>query len=177
MSQAVVVKRRGALIVVASTLFFASAAFAASADEKFMVQAAQDGAAEVAMGRMAQAKGSQPAVQEFGQRMVQDHSAAGAELKSIAATQGVQLPDGPTKKAEATMRDLGKLDGQAFDRKYVDHMVDDHKKAIALFEKEAKSGKDAQAQAFAQKALPKLREHLSMAEQMQQSLQKVTQAK
>ena len=178
MYQDVVVKRRGALIVVASTLFFgASAALAASPDEKFMTQAAQDGAAEVAMGRMAQAKGSQPPVKEFGERMVQDHSAAGTELKSIAAAQGVQLPDGPTKKAEAMMGDLGKLDGPAFDRKYMEHMVDDHKKAIALFEKEAQSGKDPQAKAFAQKTLPKLREHLDMAQQTQQSLHKVAQAK
>ncbi len=177
MFKAIAVKRREIVIVVASTLFSASAALAASADQEFMVRAAQDGAAEVAMGRMAQTQGGQAAVKQFGERMVQDHGAAGAELKSIAAAQGVQLPDEPSKKAEAMARDLGKLKGQAFDRKYIDHMVDDHKKAIALFEKEAQSGGDAQSKAFAQKTLPTLREHLAMAEQTQQSLPQVAQAK
>lgn len=177
MFKAIAVKRREIVIVAASTLFSASAVLATSADQEFMVKAAQDGAAELVMGRMAQAKGSQAPVREYGQRMVKDHSAAGAELKSIAAAQGVQLLDEPSKKAEAMARDLGKLDGQVFDRKYMEHMVDDHKKAIALFEKEAQSGKDAQAKAFAQKTLPTLREHLAMAEQTQQSLPQVAQAK
>jgi putative membrane protein len=44
------------------------------------------------------------------------------------------------------------------------HMVADHKKDIAEFEKEASSGKDPEIKAFAAKTLPTLREHLKLAQ-------------
>ena len=43
-------------------------------------------------------------------------------------------------------------------------MVADHKATIALFEQEAKSGKDAELKAFASKTLPDLQGHLKMAQ-------------
>ncbi len=45
-------------------------------------------------------------------------------------------------------------------------MVKDHDKDVALFEKQAKSGRDAALRAFAEKTLPTLREHQKMAKQM-----------
>jgi putative membrane protein len=58
---------------------------------------------------------------------------------------------------------LSKLSGADFDRAYMKHMVDDHVKDVAMFEKEAKNGKDADLKAWANKTLPTLREHLQMA--------------
>jgi putative membrane protein len=45
-------------------------------------------------------------------------------------------------------------------------MVKDHEKAVALFQKEADTGKDAEAKAFAAKTLPTLQGHLEMARSM-----------
>ena len=58
---------------------------------------------------------------------------------------------------------LSKLSGADFDRAYMKDMVEDHVKDVAMFEKEAKNGKDADVKAFADKTLPTLREHLQMA--------------
>ena len=43
-------------------------------------------------------------------------------------------------------------------------MVSDHKTTVSLFQKEAKSGKDGDLQAFAGKTLPTLQEHLKSAQ-------------
>jgi putative membrane protein len=43
------------------------------------------------------------------------------------------------------------------------HMLDDHKEAIALFEREAKHGQDPDLKRFAADTLPTLREHLKLA--------------
>jgi len=99
--------------------------------------------------------------------MVQDHSKANDELKQVAGAKGVGLPAGPDAKAQAEMKKMQGLSGPAFDKHYMDHMVADHKQDIAAFEKEAKSGKDPEVKAFAEKSLPTLKEHLQLAQQAQ----------
>ena len=48
----------------------------------------------------------------------------------------------------------------------------DHKKAVKAFEKAANEAKDADVKAFAAKTLPTLKEHLSMAEDLQKKVGK-----
>src|SRR6266550_654176 len=62
-------------------------------DMEFMKNAAIGGMAEVELGKLAQQNGHSQQVKDFGSRMVQDHSQAGDQLKSIAQQKGVQLPD------------------------------------------------------------------------------------
>ena len=133
-------------------------------DRSFMEKAAQGGTAEVELGKLAQDKGENAQVKEFGARMVKDHGDGNAKLKKIASGKGVTLPEGVSKSAQSDMDKLGKKSGRDFDREYMKHMVSDHKKDISEFEKQAKSGKDAEVKAFAQDTLPTLREHLKMAQ-------------
>jgi putative membrane protein len=57
---------------------------------------------------------------------------------------------------------MAKTNGAAFDKMFADHMVTDHKKDIAEYEKAAKA-KDAAGQ-YAGNALPTLKKHLETAE-------------
>jgi len=131
-------------------------------DKEFMVKAAQGGMGEVALGALAQHHGSKAGVKRFGQRMVTDHSKANAELMRVAAEKGVTLPDAPGPEEQATKAKLSSLSGAAFDKAYVSDMVEDHKKDIADFTKEAMTGKDPAVKAFAAKTLPTLQMHLQM---------------
>jgi putative membrane protein len=60
--------------------------------------------------------------------------------------------------------------GAAFDRPFVEAQVKAHQDAIALFEKQASDGDDADLKAFAQKQLPALRNHLKQAQDLQAKL-------
>jgi putative membrane protein len=135
-----------------------------SADRKFIEKAATGGMAEVEMGKLAQQHAASDQVKQFADRMVQDHSKANDELKAIATSKGVQLPGAPDKAAKRNLDKLGKLSGANFDREYMQHMVGDHKSTVAMFQAEAKSGKDADVKGFAGKTLPTLQEHLKMAQ-------------
>jgi putative membrane protein len=71
------------------------------------------------------------------------------------------------------MQDVQKLQsmkGADFDREYMKHMIADHKKDIAEFQKQAKSGKDADLKDFAARKLPTLQEHLKLAQGVNESL-------
>jgi putative membrane protein len=52
------------------------------------------------------------------------------------------------------------LSGDSFDKSYIKSQVAAHRQAVALFRKEAASGQDAQAKAFAAATLPTLKSHL-----------------
>jgi putative membrane protein len=135
----------------------------ASADATFMQRAAISSMAEVIHGKQATANGANAEVTKFGQRMVDDHTKANEELKALASKQGASLPAELDQKHQAMQQKLEKMKGAEFDRAYMQHMVQAHKEAVTLFQTEAKSGKDAETRAWAEKTLPTLQEHLKMA--------------
>jgi putative membrane protein len=98
--------------------------------------------------------------------MVDDHSKANDELKEIASSQGIQVPDKLSAKDEMTKERLSKLSGEQFDKAYMSDMVKDHTKDVADFQRESQSGKDPQVKEFASKTLPILQSHLKEAKQI-----------
>ena len=130
-----------------------------STDEKFVLDAANGGMAEVQLGQLAQEKAQSQAVKDFGKRMVQDHSQANDQLKQIASSKGLAIPSEVKGDEREHYDKLAKLSGAEFDKAYVKMMIADHKKDIKEFEKEAKKGKDADVKAFASNTLPTLQQH------------------
>ena len=133
----------------------------AASDRKFMLDANMAGLAEVQAGKLAQQKGTAEDVKSFGSRMVDDHTKAGDQLKSIAAKKGVELPSTLDRTHEGAIDRLAK--SKSFDKDFAKMMVKDHKQAVSLFQKESRS-KDADLQGFASSTLPTLEDHLKMAE-------------
>jgi putative membrane protein len=134
-----------------------------SEDIEFVLDAAKGGMAEVELGKLAADHAKNDEVKKFAQRMVDDHSKANDELKSIAEAKGIKLPADTDATHKATMRRLEKLNGAAFDRAYMQMMVGDHVKDVNEFKKESNSGRDSQVKAFASSKLPTLEEHLQQA--------------
>jgi putative membrane protein len=138
---------------------------ALGADADFVQKAASGGMLEVSLGELAQNKAANVAVRKFGARMVRDHTKANGQLAAALTAEGIAPPRVMLDKDIATFNQLARLSGAEFDRAYMKHMVEDHKGDVALFETEAKDGKDAKVKAFAEKALPTLKEHLKLAEE------------
>jgi putative membrane protein len=55
------------------------------------------------------------------------------------------------------------LHGKSFDEQYMQGMVEDHNKVVKLFKDEERSGSNNSLKQFAQKTLPVLQEHQTMA--------------
>ncbi len=151
------------------TVLVAAAVFAghahARSDASFMKEAAHAGAAEIEASKLASTKAKSADVKSFADTMVADHTKVANELKALAASKNVKLPDGPsmTQKAELKLIDTG--DNDKFDERYAKHFgVKAHEETIKLFEDAAKNAKDAEVKAWAEKTLPGLRHHLEMAQ-------------
>jgi putative membrane protein len=145
-------------------------AHTAVSDAQFARKATQGGMAEVKLGQLAREKGTSDSVKKFGQRMVEDHTKAGDELKRAASQESITLPDDISAKDKATYDSLSKLSGAAFDRAYARDMVKDHEEDIADFNKEANGGKNTSIKDFATQTLPTLQDHLKEAKEMRQNV-------
>jgi putative membrane protein len=144
-----------------------------SADARFVMQAWEGGTMEVAKGKLAAQKGAHEGVKQFGQKVADDHAKVNDELKSIASGKSITLPDEkPNSPTQASFAKLEKVEGAAFDRAYVEDQIRDHEKTIALFEREVKTGKDAELKAFAEKTLPALKEHLTIVQDLKTKVAK-----
>jgi putative membrane protein len=149
----------------------APAAFAKDApDQKFADKAARSGMAEVEMANLAAQKASSDAVKQYAQHLQQAHQQANQELKTIAGQKNIDLPDQVDRMHKKEQDKLAKLDGQKFDRQFIDLMIKDHKDALDLFQKEADKGKDADLRAFAVKTEPELKQHLQQARAIRSEL-------
>lgn len=135
-------------------------------DQKFAEKAAQGGKAEVELGQLAVQKASDDKVKQFGQKMVDDHAKANQQLQQVAEQEHVTLPSTMDPEAQQEQQRLSKLSGEEFDKAYMRYQVKDHQKDVAEFQKEATAGKDSGIKNFAQSALPTLKEHLKLAEQL-----------
>jgi putative membrane protein len=141
-------------------------------DEKFMVKAANGGLMEVVAGRLANEKGMSKEVKEFGKHMMEDHQKANDELKQLAESKKIMLPDSMDNDAKDKIEKLSKKSGKDFDKEYMNEMVSDHKKDVNEFEDASKNAKDAELKAWAEKTLPTLRSHLEMAEKTDSLMRK-----
>lgn len=139
---------------------------AARADQAFLTEAASAGHMEVELGRIAQKHASSDRVKEFGQRMVDDHSKAGEDLKQVATRKSIMLPPTMNAMHRKAVDRLSKLRGKDFDRAYMQTMVKDHEEDVGKFRKEAETAADPDVKEFATKTLPTLESHLDMAKQV-----------
>ncbi|MES2329761.1 MAG: DUF4142 domain-containing protein [Bacteroidota bacterium] len=133
-------------------------------DAKFAVAAADGGMMEVQLGKLALTNSSAPIVKNFAQMMIDDHSMAGEELKTLAKTKNITLPDALSNKNQDAYNDLAKKKGKEFDKAYTSFMVKDHKEDIDEFKKQGQNGNDKDLKNWAWGKVPILEHHLMMAQ-------------
>jgi putative membrane protein len=134
-------------------------------------EAAIGGRTEVELSKLAQ-KSENADVKSFADRMIRDHTAANQELTAIATGLGIDMPKALDQEHERLRENVQILHGKAFDEQYMQAMVEDHNKAVNLFQQEERSGGSVQLKQFAQKTLPTLEEHQKMALELSQKVSK-----
>ena len=132
-------------------------------DADFAVEVANGNMMEVEMGALAKTKATNERVKGFAAMMVTDHTKAGEDLRKIAVSKNITLPQGLSDDAKKELEDLQKKNGTDFDKAYMNMMLDDHKKDVNKFEKAADKCKDPDLKNFVVQTLPVLRTHLDSA--------------
>jgi putative membrane protein len=134
------------------------------ADQQFVQDASTAGATEIAAGKLALTNSSDAQVKSFAQRMIADHTRLARNLDIVAKRQGITAA--PSADAAVT-GSLESLHGEDFDKAYIAQVaVDGHRKAVALFSTESRDGTNAQLKNVAARALPIIKHHYEMAQQL-----------
>jgi len=132
----------------------------AKEDAQFALKAASGGLAEIALGKLAQQKGENIRVKNFGMMMVTDHTKANNKLMVLAKSKNISLPASPAAADQKVIDELSKKSGKDFDEAYVNDMINDHKSDIKEFVYASKNCSDPDLKSFAAKTLPVLKNHL-----------------
>ncbi len=138
-------------------------------DRGFLENAVQRSYAEVEGSKVALEKSESQDVKDFARRMVDDHEKMATEAAAVASAKGATPPDGPSILQKTEITALKALSGGAFDTMYVNRIgIAAHESAIEMFEKAGQETQDPEVKALVDDALPKLREHLEMAQALKQ---------
>ncbi len=139
-------------------------------DKAFLDQAAEFNDPEIHAGLLAEDQANSSSVTAYSRLAVSDHNDISNDLSALAGRLGVNLPDPCGQGGNPMVNQLKSEHGQSFDRAYMQAQVQDHRKAIDLFEREARSAGDSEVGQFASQTLVLLRQHLDLAELISSSL-------
>ena len=136
----------------------------------FMKKANEAGLAEIKAATVAKSKSQNPKVIGFADMMIADHTMANKELNQIADKKYVAHEDEVISQEHQMMIDsISKLNGPQFDKAYMNMMVNDHTKAVALFSDMTRNTSKT-INNYVAKYLPKMQEHLNSARSINASL-------
>jgi putative membrane protein len=138
--------------------------------QHFIKEAAMGGQMEVQMGQLAEQKSQSQEVKDLGQTLVRDHTEANQKLEKIAQQKGITLSQTTDPKHQHELTKLQSQSGTEFDKAFVRSAIKDHQKDIAEFERAEKMVQDPDLKAFISECLPKLRNHLQMAQNAARTL-------
>ena len=138
-----------------------------SSDKKFLDVAATVDMTEAHLGQIAQNQAAKSSVKDFGQKLVRDHTEAYESLEALAAKEGATVPKGIDIRRNRSVAALERLKGRRFDQRFLTQEVQDQRKALVEFRREAKLGRDSDVKAYAAKMIPALEDHLRTAERLE----------
>jgi putative membrane protein len=136
------------------------------ADSAFIREALAGNLLETGLGNLALQKGVNPAVKQFGQQMITDHTAMQKQWNALVSTNRLPITAvlNPTQQQQASQ--LGTLSGAEFDRQYMATMVQDHQNDVAAFQSQGLSARSAGVRQLASSGLATIQQHLSTATQV-----------
>jgi len=133
------------------------------ADMYFMNEATEINLEEIRLSEVALERSKNPEIRILGKKLTDQHYQSLLDLTALASRINITIPTKLGDKENVDYEKLNHMAGEALDREYVTMMVKEHKEAIALFEKEAKSGTDPDIKKWAAATLPEMHTHLDYA--------------
>jgi putative membrane protein len=132
-------------------------------DRNFVANAAQSNLSEIELGQLALQKATDPQVKEFAQMMIDMHTPAQNELKTLGSNRNFTVADRLDEEHQSIKDQLSALSGAAFDKAYINGQVTGHQKTSAIMQTEIDNGQDADVKAYASKSKPMVDQHLALA--------------
>ena len=103
-------------------------------DRDFVHDVALANMAEIDLAQLALQQSTNADVKKFAQMMIDDHTKAGDQLKSIASQHNIEVPTQIDDKHQDLHNKLAEKKGLDFDKEYASQMVDGHQDFVDKLE-------------------------------------------
>jgi putative membrane protein len=134
------------------------------ADVDFILEANTSNITQIAMGHAAESKAANPGIHSLADRIVSSHVKADQALQLLAGQKHVDLPRSTDADDRAELADLhARRRGGDFDAQYVQNVIDDHDRMIAMYEAARSESVDPDIRRYADTMLPALYENRDQA--------------
>ncbi len=145
----------------------ANSAGASASTADFVKNAAISGLFEIQSSELALHKRA-PQDRRFAERMIHDHERVARQLKHIVRADHVnaQVPSRLDDQHQKMLQQLRGESGQTFEKDYDKMQQQGHQQAVSLFQAYAQNGDNPALKRWAQRTLPELQNHLSMAQKL-----------
>lgn len=165
-------------LVTATSLFFTASVMAAAGptDAQIASIVVTANQVDIDAGKLAAKKSHSADVRAFAQLMITDHSGVNKSAVELVTKLKVTPEDNPTSQSlkaggDQNLANLKGLNGEAFDKAYVDHEVAYHEQVIDAVNKVLiPSAQNAELKALLIKVQPVFVAHLDHAKKIQASL-------
>ncbi|MGY3622529.1 DUF4142 domain-containing protein [Bradyrhizobium sp. USDA 10063] len=138
-----------------------------AATKDFVEHAAVGNMYEIQSSRLVLDKVHNREFQDFGKRIVDDHTKSTDELKSITQpVTGLELPTDLDDKHKKMIDQLRSASATELAPQFKSQQIQAHQDAIKLYQDFAARGDNARLRQFAESTLPTLKEHLRLAQDL-----------
>jgi putative membrane protein len=139
-------------------------------DREFAIQATYSNLAEIAMGQLALTETEDELVRQFAQMMVTEHTQVQDQLRYLAESYELEIPDTLNIEQQALHEELEQLEGYTFDSAYISSQVTAHQQAQQIFQKQIDQGENPEVVKLASSTLPHINAHLTQAMELKEGL-------
>jgi putative membrane protein len=138
------------------------------ASYNFVITAALGDSYEIQAGTMARQRAQSQQIRQFADQMVRDHTLLTQQMATALQMNGtpVVTPAALDPRHQTMINDLMVAQGPDFDRRYAIQQVAAHQEALTVLQAYAQNGDNPALRQFAQQALPRVQEHLRMAQML-----------
>jgi putative membrane protein len=138
----------------------------AVADSVYIRQALRGNFTEVGLGRVAESRAENDAVEDFAERMISEHGAMYEKWEELAQKIDMKTAVDLEQAQEPSVERLRSLSGTAFDQAYMAEMIRLHEQDLAAFQRIGTSARSTEVRQLATSGMSTIREHLALARQV-----------
>jgi putative membrane protein len=139
-------------------------------DSAWVVKAYQDGLTEIELSDHFKKQLSHPELVNLAEMMSVNHAKLNDKIKALAASKNINLPQDVDLKGDQLIDEGPKSNGPDLDMAYATRLVNDHQKAVGLYENLSTRAGDPEIRKFFTEKLPEIKHHLYMANSVRDSV-------
>lgn len=137
----------------------------------FFVEIAEMELAEIEVAKLVEKRATNVEVKKFASMLVVAHTKSTLELQELATERQIALPTSLTDEGKEEFEKLNEKTGSDFDKKFINEVIEDHKKAIDKMEDASKNNDyEESIKGWSSTKIATLTSHLQEAKMLKEKL-------